>query len=466
MNMHIPLGVIGAILLTGAWPASAAPLPTASPPPEQADTTADEQAPEFQQMLIYVYQQSPRLQSARQSLKVQDEHVSEAVAGYRPTLNASGDIGRQREATGSQDWIYGTARDESLVANQTLFNGFGTAEQFHAARARVSAERAHLTAVEEQVFFDAISAYLDVVTRKYVLQFNRDNETHLRAYADAADKRLKAGDGTRTDLAQAESRVSQADANVASAEAAWEAAMATYQRVTGLQNGIMEFPPLPGGLPGSSEEAAALAQQAPELTEAAEQERAAKHDIEAASSSLWPTVSVRGSMSDQLSPTLGLENLRDDSITLNVSIPLYQGGGDYARVREARELREKAHDDWSDTSRFLTERANTAWYNYHAASRIIDASRRMAEAAHRALAGVEAEQQQGVRTMQDTLDARAEFLNSLIAEVQAEENARLQAYRLLAATGQLTAASLHLETPLYDPRKHYDRVENAWAGLK
>jgi TolC family type I secretion outer membrane protein len=436
-----------------------------SPPAGNSNSASRSSSP-LEEMLIYVYQQDPRIASARQSLKAEDEHVAEAVSGFRPTLNASGDLGRQREKIDGEDWLYGNARDESLVLNQPIFNGFGTFAQFHAARARVSAERAHLIVVEEQVFLSAITAYLDAVARHYILQFTRDNETHLRAYLDATSQRFDAGDGTKTDLAQAESRLAQASANAATAEANWEAARATYERATGLPVTSLEFPPFPDGIPVRIEETIALAQRAPEFFEAADQERAAQHDIDAASSSLWPVVSVRGTMSDQLAPELGLENLRDDSITLNATIPLYQGGADYARVREARELREKAHDDMIDTSHQMTERASQAWYNYHASLLVIDAFRKTAEASARALGGIEIEQKQGVRTLQDTLDARAEFLNSLISETQAEENARLQAYRLLASVGRLTASSLHLGTSLYDPKRHYNNVADAWAGLK
>jgi outer membrane protein len=431
-----------------------------------ADPAPTEGASAFQDMLVYVYQQNPRIQSERQALKVEDEHVSESNANFRPTLNANGDLGRQRVQTSGEDWIYGTARDEALIFNQPLFNGGGTFAQFHAARARVSAERAHLTAVEEQVFLDAISAYLEVVTRQYILVFNRDNRTHLQGYMNSADKRLQAGDGTKTDVALAQSRVEQSAAIIANSQASWNNACATYKRITGLEVPSSAFPAFPESLPGTLEETVALAQNAPEFSQAAEQDRAAAHDVDAASSSFWPTVSLRGTMSDSLSPTLGLQNLRNDSVTLNLSFPLYQGGTEYAHVREAAEVREKTHDDMMDTSRFITERANQAWYNYQAGVQVIDSTRRTVEAANRALQGVEAEQQQGLRTMQDTLDARAELINSLIAEVQAEENARLQAYRLLAATGQLTAASMHLPTPLYDKEKHYNEVANAWTGLK
>jgi hypothetical protein len=38
------------------------------------------------------------------------------------------------------------------------------------------------------------------------------------------------------------------------------------------------------------------------------------------------------------------------------------------------------------------------------------------------------------------------------------------AYRLLSATGQLTARSLGLGVPLYDPRQHYYDDAADWFG--
>jgi outer membrane protein len=37
-------------------------------------------------------------------------------------------------------------------------------------------------------------------------------------------------------------------------------------------------------------------------------------------------------------------------------------------------------------------------------------------------------------------------------------------YGLLSAMGRLSAASLGLPVPVYDPVQNYDRVANAWFG--
>jgi TolC family type I secretion outer membrane protein len=412
--------------------------------------------------LAYVYLHNPRLESARAELKVADERVAEAVSGFRPTITANGDIGRQREQTQGQNWLYGEARDESLQLNQPIFNGFGTLAQMKAAKERVKAGRAHLKAVEQTVLLEAVSAYMEVISRRYILQFSRDNADRLGSYVGSTQKRLNAGDGTMTDLAQAQSRSAQAQSGVAMAEANWQAAVATYERIFGMPPQTEDFPAQPAGLPVSAEEAEMLARNAPELAEAMEQEKAARHDIDVASSAFWPSVSLRAGTSEQRSPDLGLQNLRDDSITINVSIPLYAGGGEYARQREARELHAKSVDDMLDVERVAIERARQAWYNHEAAWQALGALRQTCEASARALHGFEIEERQGMRSLTDTLEARSDFFTALTSEVEAEENVRLQAYRVLEATGQLTASHLELPVAAYDPTVHYDKVEGEW----
>jgi len=48
----------------------------------------------------------------------------------------------------------------------------------------------------------------------------------------------------------------------------------------------------------------------------------------------------------------------------------------------------------------------------------------------------------------DVLNAQQEFLNAQVSLASARHDQRLAAYRLLAATGRLTAGTLNLAVPL------------------
>ena len=164
-------------------------------------------------------------------------------------------------------------------------------------------------------------------------------------------------------------------------------------------------------------------------------------------------------MADQQGSALGgSQVLRDDTLTLSLRLPIYQGGAEYARVREAKTQHAAARQDMRDSERRSLERARQAWYNYIGAGEVIRASRRSADASLRALQGVQEEQREGLRTMLDVLDAQAEFLSARLTQLHALRDSRVQAYRLMSATGQLTVQGMGLNVERYDPKVHYDDV--------
>ncbi len=427
------------------------------PPPERSH---------FVRTLAYVYENDPKLSAEREDLKTLDERVAIAYSGFRPNASASIDYGRRRSETNDSGFTYGDTRTRSVNAEQPIFNGFGTLAEFRAAKQRVAAGRAQLWLTEEQVMLDAIAAYLDLAEKQQLLDLNRQNVENIRKQRDGAEKRFKAGDGTRTDIAQAESRLAEAESGLARVQGEWAIAGAAFERATGLASETLHYPAMPANLPDSLPTAKEQALNAPELLIAMRELRASKYDINARKSSLWPSLSLRGSMGDELGTTsAGSSKVREDRLTLNLRIPLYQGGAEYARVREAKTIHNRLEQEKMDTARSVIERTETQWHGYHASRQVIETSNRAAVAAEEALKGITTEHQEGVRIFQDVLDAQNELLAQQVTEIQAQKNVRLEAYRLLATLGKLTAQELALGVEIYEPTEYYDDNATRWAGF-
>ena len=81
-----------------------------------------------------------------------------------------------------------------------------------------------------------------------------------------------------------------------------------------------------------------------------------------------------------------------------------------------------------------------------------------------ALEGVRRESEVGSRTVLDVLDAEQELLNARVNLVRAQRNEALASYQVLSALGRLTAGDLDLDTPVYDPKVHYDEASGKWIG--
>ncbi len=87
------------------------------------------------------------------------------------------------------------------------------------------------------------------------------------------------------------------------------------------------------------------------------------------------------------------------------------------------------------------------------------------EAAETALNGVRKENEFGVRTILDVLDAEQEAFTARVNLIKAVRAEKLQAYRLLASIGKLTSKDLELKTETENPKEHYNSVKYQLLGL-
>src|SRR5690606_37424430 len=108
----------------------------------------------------------------------------------------------------------------------------------------------------------------------------------------------------------------------------------------------------------------------------------------------------------------------------------------------------------------------SAWTQYEAAQRSIQANRQIVAAARLALEGVMAERDVGQRTTLDVLNAQADVIDAQVALAAAERDGVVASFAIASATGRLSAAQLGLKVRLHDPREHYHAVRDKWYGLR
>jgi outer membrane protein len=153
-----------------------------------------------------------------------------------------------------------------------------------------------------------------------------------------------------------------------------------------------------------------------------------------------------------------------DAITLNVTIPLYQSGAEWSRMRAARHLAHQAKFNTMDTQLAVEQDVASAWHNYITAASIITSQEAAAKATQLALDGVRNEQEFGMRTVLDTLNAEQEYMDAQVSLVRAERNHIIQAYRLMASVGKLTSEALSLPVKRYNANENTQRAKYQLIG--
>ena len=427
----------------------------------------------LKEALSTAYATNPQIEGARANVRATDEEVAKAHAGWRPRLNLDGTEGFQHIIT---DEPIHSESDRNLVngraaLSEPLYRGGRTVADTRRANALVRAARAQLVDVEQTVLLNAVTAYMDVVRDTANLEYRRSNVQVLQDQLNASNTQLNAGAITQTDVQQTQARLAVAQAGVSSAEGQLAISRARFERVIGRPAEMLETMPAPPPLPASMDESVTRAVgTSPALLAAQESSRAADYAVDQATASLLPQVSLslqyqyakNSTVIGVLSPGV---TQREASVFVQVTVPLYQGGAEYAQVRQAKEQRSQSLANVTDVDRQVRENAQAAWGNFVATQGSIASSELAVQANQAAVMGVLEEQRAGERSILDILNAQQELLAGEIGLTNAKRDATVAAFQLLAATGQLTASSLALDVQLYDPLAHYRKDSSAWFGL-
>jgi outer membrane protein len=461
LRQAVALGaVVGAVAWTAALPAL-------------SDT--------LDQALMKAYQTNPTLNSQRAVVRQTDEGVPQALSGYRPTVSATGTLGEQYQSTlakgvgptGSP--IYPRSAETftpssiGVTATQTIYNGNKTGNKVRQAESQTSAAREALRVTEQTILLGAATAYMDLLRDGALLELQRRNVEVLQEQLRQTRDRFIVGEVTRTDVAQAESRLAMGRAAVLSAEAQYAKSKATYRQIIGVEAGaLVAAAPVDRLSPHRLVEAIEIARaRHPNVGVAMFGIDAAVLQVKINEGTLYPVLTVSGTIQQQWSPAFLSEVQQFNAFVLGqVTIPLYQGGQEYSLIRQAKEAVGQKRIDL-DTARDLVQ-ANVviAWGQLDAAKAQILATTAQVASTEIALNGVREEARVGQRTTLDVLNAQQELVNARAALVTAQHDRVVASYTLLAAVGELNLPKLGLHIPLYDPMVHYQQVRDAWIGVR
>jgi outer membrane protein len=435
--------------------------------------------------LAATYLGQPALQAARAKLRATDENVPQALAGWRPTVVMAGGAGYGNSVSriytnggpqfggGFSSGSWSKAVEPRQIATgqatltQPIYNGGKTPAAINQAKNQVMGERATLLQQEQTSFFNAVNAYVGVIQSRQLLALNKNNVQVLARQLQATNDRFRVGEITQTDVAQAEAALAGAQAQLETAQGNMLTANGTFVQVIGFYPPDDLVEPQPVALPVRTEQDATklAANNNPQVVSALFSDAAARDAVDAAFSQLLPQVSVQAQAFTLQNQTFRSYNSNGYQVLANLSVPLYQGGAEYAAVRQAKQTEQQARKTVDDVRRTVVQNAVQAWEALVADRAAAESTRVQIRANQVALQGVEREAIVGSRTTLDVLNAQQALLSSQETLVQNLAQLVSASYGVAAAIGRLTASDLHLPVPLYDDTAYYRAVNDKWVGL-
>jgi outer membrane protein len=434
--------------------------------------TAPAQAQTLTEALAYSYNTNPQLLAQRALLRATDEQVPQALSNWRPTVTFTGEASRFRSGFTAQGtrtvFSSFTSRTLDLSATQQIYRGGRTEAQTRQAINTVDSTRAQTLSVETTVFQAVCQAYLDVVRDQTLVEVNLNNERVLRKQLEATQDRFRVGEVTRTDVAQAESSLAQATATRIASQGQLEVSRAEYLHAVGHPPGRLILPRERPALPATRGEAIELASNANfNVISANFAELAARDNIDVVRGQLLPQVSMIGDLNRSYAPATTLSTAREDtaSISLRMTVPVYEGGAIYSQTRQAEQTVGQRRSQTDDTRRAAVQLAIQSWETLVAARASIASFASAVRAAQIALQGTQQEALVGSRTVLDVLIAEQQLFTTQSQLVTAQHDTALAEFNLAAAIGRLVAPELKLPVKIYNMDLHYKQVKDKWWGF-
>lgn len=305
-----------------------------------------------------------------------------------------------------------------------------------AAQTGIEAAQTNAAYVDTQAALAAINLHAAITRDLALIQLEQDNQRALNQASRDTSLRLKAGEVTKTDLAQANARQAQGIAKQSRATANLQIDQSRYLQLTGQMPQQLEpLQHLPH-VPDSADTASLIEQTA--LVETARlQLKAAQQQLELSHRESYPTVQLAGRANSQKDSDFSTSRLGAYGVSLQANLPILDGGTRKAEVLRAQSRVAIAQEQLDNTRRQLQQRLTENYALLETSQKQYPALITARDAAQLALQTIRRELELGTRTTYDLLTAEQVLLDANTQLILNQEEQALNAYQILAQLGQL-----------------------------
>jgi outer membrane protein len=422
--------------------------------------------------LARAYRGNPTIGAQRASVRATDENVPRALSLGRPRVSATGDIGVQYLETSGTPARGGSSttipRGVGVQLDQTIFNGNRTLNSTRQAESQVLGARETLRNTEQTILFNGATAYMNVLRDTAILNLQRNNVEVIEEQLRQTRDRFNVGEVTRTDVAQAEARLAAGRSQVSVAESNLRASIALFRQVIGVEpRQLAPGRPLDRLLPGSIDAAIQISlREHPAVLSALHAVDVAELQVKVTEGELYPTLGVTGATTERFDVQTPGDQRFTASAVARLTVPIYEGGEVYARVRQAKETVGQRRIEADVARDQVRATLVSSWGQLEASRAQIIAAQSQVQAAEIALSGVREEARVGQRTTLDVLNAQQELLTARVNLITAQRDRVVNSFAVVQAMGRLSTRGLGINIAQYPAKEHFEQVKDLWIGVR
>jgi outer membrane protein len=301
-----------------------------------------------------------------------------------------------------------------------------------------------------------------------IVQVQRSNVRVLEQTVKQTRDRFNVGEVTRTDVAQSEAQLAAGRTQQLTAESNLTTTRANFRRIIGNEpEALAPGSPVDRFLPSTLSTAVELGlTENPNVTASMFGIDVSYLNVKVSEGALFPTLTLQASAQQGYEQSITTPRQFVGSTVAQVSVPVYQGGAEYALIRQSKETLAQQRLNLEQVRDQTRASVVQAWGQLQAGRAQVSSAQAQVAASEIALNGVREEARAGQRTTLDVLNAQQALVNARVALVTAQHDRVVASYAVLNAVGRLSPQVLRLDTSVYDPSVHYHQVRDSWFGVR
>ena len=406
--------------------------------------------------LLQAYNENPVLNAERENIQVSLEEVKISKSQFLPSVTLSGsksqeNTEKQTDSSGANSAFTDVdPKTQSIDIEQKLFQGFAGTASLEKSKIGLTLAQAKLLKTEQEILYQAIEAYTELIFAEEKLKINQDNVNLLERQVETDQARLERGQITLSDLSQSESSLAGAQAKFLQAQNETVTAKLNYEKIIGPIadiNSLDKESDLNFALPVSLNEAIEISKKDnPNLIISRLEYEQSEKDMIIARSDLSPSASLsfNSSKSDDVSSTIGERD--KEILKATISWPIFSGGKNYASLNKSKNLKNRKKLLLDNALKSNDTNVASAWSNFQVSKSLLNSVTSQVKAAEIANEGITVEYESGLgRSTLDVIQSNSILLNAKISLADSERNYLLSQFKLLQSVGYLNSKYLKLQ---------------------
>ncbi len=319
--------------------------------------------------------------------------------------------------------------------------------QLDQADDQIAQAEATYAAAEQDLIIRTAQAYFDILLAQDNLKFAKAETAAIGRQLEQAKQRFDVGLIAITAVHEAQAAYDQSRADLIQAENtldnAWEVLYEiTNHKITALAS-LSENLALSKPIPDSVEQWGSKALEQNLSIKAAEKATAlARSNVKIQQSGHLPSLDLVGSSSRDRTSLSSGSDTNTSTIGLQLTVPLYAGGGVNSRTRQARFDLEASQETLDKERRSVTRQVRDAYRGVLASISSVRALQASTVSARSALEATEAGYEVGTRTIVDVLSSQRDLYRSLKNYANVRYNYIMNGLKLKQAAGIVSAEDL------------------------